>query len=550
MTRLALVVSLLALALPATASASDYAVGVLPGWSASKLADRIERATGARPATLLPGQALRVRAPRAALERVRGVGWVEPLGARRRLAFTTDDPLAPRQWYLARDRAFDFWPAFPKLATVKVAVIDSGIDGGHPEFLPGRIAAAKSFVGGSPYVDTDGHGTFVAGEIAAEPDNGVGIAGIAFSSQLLVAKVVDATGGLPLRAEVEAIRWAVDQGAKVINLSLGGVRDPMNRKLDTYSPLEQAAVGYAYRHDVVVVGAVGNGQQSPKTPWPYAHYPAALPHVLGVSAVTETGDVPAFSNRDQIYNDIAAPGVNLLSTVPRSMTAARPACAEQGYSPCGTDEFSASIGTSFAAPQVAAAAALVRSVRPDLHADQVTALLERTADDANPSTGCKQCPLLRDQYSGWGTLNVERALQVATSGGALPPHDHYETNDDAGPWAYPLWGAKGRTVHATLDYWDDQLDVYSIVVRPGQRLYARVSAPGRAYVSLALWKPGTRRVEGFDAPLSKRAALSTRVGGQERLSYSSSRGGTYFLQVKLQSPTATPYTLAFSKKPR
>jgi hypothetical protein len=465
--------------------------------------------------------------------------------------FTTNDPLASRQWYLQRDHAFDFWPTLPQLGQltqVKVAVIDSGIDGGHPEFPATRIAGAKSFVGGSPYTDTDGHGTFVAGEIAAAPDNSVGIAGIAFPAQLLIAKVVDANGELPLDAEVAAIRWAVDQGARVINLSLGGVRDPFDSKLDTYSPLEQNAIDYAIRRGVLVVAAVGNGPQSPRTPWPYAHYPAALPHVLGVSAVTETGAVPAFSNRDAVYNDIAAPGQNILSTVPRAMTADRPSCAEQGYSPCGTPEFRDSIGTSFAAPQVAAAAALVFSVRPDLRGEQVTALLERTADDASPATGCKQCPLLRDAYSGWGTLNIQRALQVATSGEAIPPADAYETNDEAGKWSAKLYGAKGRTIRATVDFWDDQLDVYAVYLRRGQKLFGHLSGPPRTDIGLSLWAPGTTTVEGLHVDLSKRLERSRRVGGQQRLSFTAKRKGQHYLVVKLHSESGGPYTLSYVKR--
>jgi hypothetical protein len=464
-----------------------------------------------------------------------------------RSAFTTNDPLAPRQWYLQRDRAFDFWQTLPQLTPVKVAVIDSGIDGGHPD-LVNRVVAAKSFVGGSALVDTDGHGTFVAGEIAAAPDNGVGIVGIAFPAQLVIAKVVAANGDLPLDAETKAIRWAADQGARVINLSLGGVRDPLDPKLDTYSPLEKAAIDYAVRKGAVVVAAVGNGPQSPKTPWPYAHYPAALPHVLGVSAVTQDGAVPAFSNRDALYNDIAAPGQNILSTVPRSMTETRPTCAEQGYSPCGTAEFRDSIGTSFAAPQVAAAAALVLAVRPDLHADQVIALLERTADDASPATGCQQCPLLRDQFAGWGTLNIQKALQVAAAGGPMPPADAYETNDDAGPWAWKLYGPRGRTIRATLDYWDDQADVYGVYLRRGQRIYVHADGPRHADVALALWRPGTKTVEGLRADLSRRIAVSHRVGAQERVAHTARETGLYYVSVKLQTQTAIQYELSYAKR--
>ena len=98
-----------------------------------------------------------------------------------------------------------------ELAPVKVAVIDSGIDGSHPD-LVGRVVAAKSFVGGSPYRDEQGHGTFVAGEIAANPFNGIGMAGLAFN-----ARLIDREGRRPptatvsLPAEVAAIHWAVDK---------------------------------------------------------------------------------------------------------------------------------------------------------------------------------------------------------------------------------------------------------------------------------------------------------------------------------------------------
>jgi hypothetical protein len=546
MRRLAVAAAAAALVAAPSASAARYAVGVIPGWSAAKLAHRLSRATGSRATTLLPGMALAVEASRPdRLLRIRGVSYVERLDSKRRLTFATNDPLLQRQWYLQRDHAFDFWPTLPQLAPVKVAVVDSGIDGSHPD-LQNRVVAARSFVGGSPFVDSDGHGTFVAGEIAATPDNGVGIAGLAFPAQLIVAKVVDANGELPIQAEVDGIRWAVDQGARVVNLSLGGVRDPLDPQVDTYSPLEQAAVDYAVRRGAVVVAAVGNGPQSPKTPWPYAHYPSALPHVLGVSAVTETGSVPAFSNRDSVYNDIAAPGEAIVSTVPVAQTQQRGDCALQGYSPCGTSEFRDAIGTSFAAPQVAAAAALVLAIRPDLRPEQVTNLLERTADDADAATGCKQCPLGRDAFTGWGTLDVLRALQTAAAGGPFAPPDADEPNDDAAPWAWPLWGPKGRTVHATLDYWDDQIDVYSLVLRKGQRLYARLSSSHRADVAMSLWSPGTKHVDGFGADLRRRAVFTDHVAARQRFAYTAPRGGTYYLELKLQAQLQQPYAYALS----
>ncbi len=266
-------------------------------------------------------------------------------------AFVPTDPLASKQWYLYEDHAFDAWPTPPTtLAPVKVAVVDSGIDATLPDFA-GRIAAAQSFVGGSPLVDTEGHGTFVAGEIAANLDS-QGIVGMAYSAQLLIAKVVTPDGRIPLDAEAEAIRWAVDNGARVINLSLGGVRDPANLNRDTYSAIEASAVAYAYAKGAVLVAAVGNADEAYAQPWPYASYPAALPHVIGVSALTRSGNVADFSDRDAVFNDIAAPGAGIFSTFPAALTELRPTCTDQGYSDCGPDDYANAEGTSFSTPQV------------------------------------------------------------------------------------------------------------------------------------------------------------------------------------------------------
>ena len=117
---------------------------------------------------------------------------------------------------------------------------------------------------------------------------------------------------------------------------------------------------------VLVVAAVGNSDQSPAQPWPYASWPAALPHVVGVSALNRRGGTPAFSNRDPQFNDIAAPGEDILSTLPLKLTAKYPECAEQGYSICGPVEYRSAEGTSFATPQVSAAAAMLIATSPGL----------------------------------------------------------------------------------------------------------------------------------------------------------------------------------------
>jgi subtilisin family serine protease len=461
-------------------------------------------------------------------------------------AFTPNDPLAARQWYLTQIRAFDVWPQPPVLSPVKVAVIDSGIDGGHPEFQ-GRIAAARSFVGGNPLVDEQGHGTFVAGEIAAELNNGQGIAGIAFPAQLLVAKVVRPDGSISLDAEAQAIRWATDAGARVINLSLGGVRDPIDPSEDTYSQEEADAVEYAVRAGVVIVAAVGNGDQAPMAPWPYASYPAALPHVIGVGALDRQGDVPDFSNRDPVYLDISAPGAEILSTFPRQLTAVRPACPDQGYSDCGPDEYRFAEGTSFAAPQVAAAAALLLAVRPDLRPEQVGALLEHTAVDVNATDGCRKCPLLRDRYSGWGRLDVASAV-TALEGGPLPPVDFREPNDQAGVRAATIWGS-ATTISASLDFWDDPRDVYRVRLQQGQRFTATATGSTNVTPLLVLWKPGTQRVDLRTLQaLKQRAALSAGGSEMQSLTFRAAATGWYYLEVTTSRAGFGAYTLRFTKR--
>ena len=459
-------------------------------------------------------------------------------------SFTPNDPLASRQWYLAQDRAFDAWPNLPTLpgAGVKVAIVDSGIDGGHPEFA-GKIAASKSFVGGSALTDQQGHGTFVAGEIAAATENGQGIAGIAFPAQLVIAKVVRSDRTISLEAEAAAIRWAVDRGARVVNLSLGGLRDPPDPRRDTFSPLEASAVDYAVRHGAVVVAAVGNSDQAPTTPWPYASYPAALPHVLGVSALGRDGSVPLFSNRDAVYNDISAPGQDIFSTLPRTL-GVRPGCPDPGYSDCGPDDFRHAEGTSFAAPQVAAAAALLLAADPELTGAEVTTLLEHSADDVNATTGCRRCPLLRDSLSGWGRLDVAKAIGALA--GPLPAADHYETNDDAGTHAPRIWG-RSRELTATLDYWDDPIDVYAVKLAARTTLAARVDGPPDANVSLELWKPGTLTVLAPGRALTDRVSRAARPGSVERIVYRRSRGGWYYVAVRIAQGGFGEYTLSLSK---
>jgi Subtilase family len=453
-------------------------------------------------------------------------------------AFSPNDPYVPRQWYLTEDKAFDAFSELPVLPTVRVAVIDSGIDKTHPELLR-RVVAARSFVGGSVN-DDDGHGTFVAGEIAAAVDNGRGIAGLAPSARLVVAKVVREDGSVSTWAEAHAIRWAVKQGARVINISLGGIRDPGDPTHSGYSWIEQRAVDYATANGALVVAAVGNGQGAPIKPWRHASYPAALDHVLGVASYGHAGNVPAFSNRDDVYVDLATPGEDIFSLLPKTVTAKNPDCLEQGYSSCGPKEFKRGAGTSFSAPQAAAAAATLFSLRPQLTPDQVSTLLERSATDATPATGCDGCSVGRDALTGFGELDVAAAIHTLRTG-PVPKRDRLEPNDDVG---FVAARVTGRKVHfrATIDTWDDPTDVYRVKLKRGHRISVRVPPSSNVDVSLVLWKPDTHSLA--TAKDSQRAARSVHPPGMpEKMHYVARESGWYFVQVKLAKPGSGSYKI-------
>jgi subtilisin family serine protease len=537
---LAVLVATLVGVAPAQGAPARIAVGLAEGTSPDVAAATIVAVTqGVVDRGLLPLDALVVSVPDRdaaveALEQVAGIEYVEVISKSRSLAFVPTDPLIPLQWYLPAVRAFDYWPERPPLDPVRVAVIDSGIDAGHPEFV-NRVVASRSFVPGPPTTDSVGHGTMVAGEIGAAIDNAEGIAGLGFPVELVIAKVVGPDGNISVEAEAKAIRWAVDQGARVVNLSLGGPRDPRNPAVDTYSALEQAAVDYAYRKGAVIVAATGNCQQS--CPYFYASYPAALPHVIGVSALRREGTVPVFSNRDAVFNDIASPGAGIVSTIP--LTLSEPGCHPRGYSPCAGDALRNGNGTSFAAPLVSAAAALLLALRPELHPSQVMTLLERSADDIlNPG---------RDLVSGNGQLDVYSALTLLT-GSPVPPADRYETNDDAGDDAFTLYGSR-RSVEATIDPFDDPSDVYRVSLRAGQRLFLNLKGPARTRPTLVVWRPGTKHVTAVtQLAIRTGAVVAYETAGNPRVAYRAPRGGSYYVEVKAARRAGGQYVLSLSKR--
>jgi subtilisin family serine protease len=452
-------------------------------------------------------------------------------------AFTPNDPLFQKQWYAPQDKAFDAFNVLQFLPTVRVAVIDSGVDVNHPD-LRGQIRAARSFVGGSPS-DDQGHGTFVAGEIAASVDDGHGIAGLAPAANLLVGKVVRPDGSVSTGAEARAIRWAVKLGARVINVSLGGLRDPQDPFYTGYSKVEQQAIDDAVAQGVLVVAAVGNNKDAPAKPWKYASYPAELPHVVGVGSYGRSGDVSTFSNQDPMFVDLVAPGEDMFSLFPRPLTLKNTNCDEQGYSSCGPKDYRHAAGTSFSAPQVSAAAATLFSLDWLLTADQVSWLLERTATPATPDNGCPDCPPGRNALTGWGKLNIAAAVRAVRSD-QVPIADRFEPNDDI-VIGHAIRGRNAR-FRATVDYWDDGTDVYRIKLKQGQRVTVTASPSASLAVSVVLWKPALVSLSAADASFRARRS-SNGPGDVDQFKYRARKAGWYSLQVSAMRPGFGSYWL-------
>ncbi|HMQ32593.1 MAG TPA: S8 family peptidase [Chloroflexaceae bacterium] len=313
--------------------------------------------------------------PTAAAARLAGdpaVAYAEP-NAVQRLARTPNDEIYAQQWALAAIGAPDAWEITTG-GPVVVAVIDTGVDAGHPDLGGKVLPGFNVFTGGADAGDDNGHGTAVAGLIAANSDNGAGVAGLCWGCQILPVKALTGRGVGDDAGVAAAIGWAADQGARVINLSLGG---------SDQSQTLRDAVQYALDRGVVIVAASGNERDRGNA----VSYPAAYPEVIAVGATAPGDALTGFSNTGD-HLDLVAPGVGLWTTLPGG-----------GYGPPN--------GTSFASPYVAATAALVLSLRADLGWYDVGCILQATADDRGAPG--------KDPEYGYGRLNVRGAVELAAA---------------------------------------------------------------------------------------------------------------------------------------
>ncbi|MFF9606595.1 type VII secretion-associated serine protease mycosin [Streptomyces sp. NPDC014684] len=344
------------------------------------------------------------------------------------------DGIRAQQWSLSALRLDEAWHT-TKGRGVTVAVLDTGVDAGHPD-LTGNVLAAKDMIGfGAGPGDREWarHGTAMAGIIAGHGHGAGrtdGVMGVAPEAKILPVRVIledgDSARGKARttrgNALADGIRWAADHGADVINLSLGDDSDSAHPE-----PGEDEAVQYALKKGVVVVASAGNGGAKGD----HVSYPAAYPGVIAATAVDRYGTRASFSTR-RWYAAVSAPGVNVVIADP-------------------DHKYYEGWGTSAAAAYVSGAAALIKAARPGLAPAQVKKVLEDTARDA-PVGG-------RDDSRGFGMIDPAAALKAAArlQPRSLRPASYGKEYFGPGPdtatatgsasgWAGPLAGGAGAVL--------------------------------------------------------------------------------------------------------
>jgi serine protease len=287
-------------------------------------------------------------------------------------ASATTDPRFGEQWSFTKVPFEAAWTADnTQGGGVTVAVVDTGVMADHPD-LSGQVLTGAHFlhsddgepvdpgIGGTE--DSNGHGTHVAGTIAAKSNNATGIAGAAPGTHILPVKVLCADGVGVTSDVAEGITWAVDAGADVINVSLGGAADTG----------EQAAIEYASDHNAVVAAAGGNDGTGGPASYPAA-YSTQYANVIAVAATDNANGHPSYGTTGG-YLDVSAPG-----GVPVSGCATNPSV--EILSTWNDGSYCSIAGTSMATPHVAAAAALLRAANSACTAAQVKSRLKTTAGD-------------------------------------------------------------------------------------------------------------------------------------------------------------------------
>lgn len=275
-------------------------------------------------------------------------------------------------------RATSAWEETKGDEEVLIAVIDTGVDLEHPDLKNKIFSSGRDFANDDDdATDDNGHGTFVAGIAAAETNNNEGVAGVAWNCKILPIKAMDEEGSGFYSWIIDGIIWAAENGADVINLSLGG--DVPAESLET-------AVRNAFQKNIIIVAAAGNDEASVLYPAAYDDY------CLAVAATDFDDNRPEWSNSGPEV-DVAAPGVRVVGTVPT------------WYWGPGSFPYGFWGGTSMSTPHVAGLVALLKSIKPWLKPSDIMNVIRYSADDVNSTEHPG-----KDDFIGYGRINMEKAL--------------------------------------------------------------------------------------------------------------------------------------------
>lgn len=518
----------------ASASASAPVASSAVAQSGGRAQLLVALAPGAR-AAAFPGARLVSRS--LGIYRVPAPAGADPRAAARRLSRQPDVLAAQPDWVLRESQEVVACRPRPQnplgyqlpalgdeliqqpATTGPIAVLDGGLDTTLPEFAGRVVSPVNVLVGGSDVTDVDGHGTSVASVAAARPG---GITGVSSNSPIMPVKMADPQGATSVAGFIKGLDAAVAAHASVINISAGA---PVGESSDREDHVAIMAVDRAFASGAILVAAAGNeGSSDPDVP-------SAYPHVLSVAATNDV-DLPASFSNSGPSIDVAAPGVGILALVPAALCASEVAIVD---------------GTSFSAPAVSGAAAIVRQQRPTLTPAQLFELLRSSARDVGPKG--------RDAQTGFGVVNVASALT------AKAPADEPGELDDDVYWVRGRYAAnhpfqlshrrRSRMIKDRLGVFNDPIDVFRLKLRKGDTLVAQLRGARGTRFGLAMFNA---RTGPFDISQGRTRHLSDESdhrGPGELMRDRISRSGTYYLSVltvRRDPPGGTTYTLRLKRR--